>query len=159
VDLPRGPTAVAGYRVPGSDGATRGGGAWREIAIHGDTGDAVLGVAVFLVSLELRRERDRPLGLFRAGDFPSKSLAASVVASVRLLVDVLRGSRAGAVAAIGRLLALILADGIGCAACISDPPVRIGTITTNPQIHLVRRRWFGRHEIQPKMVGRSTISL
>jgi hypothetical protein len=129
----------------------------REIAIPDGTGDTVYGVAVFHVSLELRGKVDRPPGLF--GDRPSKSLAVSVIASALLLVDVLRGSRAGAVGASGLLLALILAGGMGCAACISNPPVQSGTITTNPRIPVVRRRWFGRHENQQKMVGGPAISL
>jgi len=59
------------------------------------------------------------------------------MASVLLLVDMLRGSRAGAVGAIGLRLALILAGGMGWAASITNPPVPF-TITTNPRMSIVR---------------------
>jgi hypothetical protein len=86
----------------------------REIAAG--TGDTLYGVAAFHESLELRGKLACPPGLFGLGTASQRSLAVSVIASVLLLVDVLRGPRAGAVGAIGLLLALILAGGMGWAA-------------------------------------------
>jgi disulfide bond formation protein DsbB len=86
---------------------------------------AGLGVAAFHVSLELRGKLECPAGFFGLGTAPQQSLAIFAIASVLLLVDVLRGLRAGAVGPTGLLLALVLTGAMVWAACVSNPPAAV----------------------------------
>ena len=84
---------------------------------------AGLGVAAYHVSLELRGRLECPAGLFNLGTAPQQSLALFALASVLLLVDVLRGLTAGAVGFAGLVLALALGGGMAWACCNSNPPL------------------------------------
>jgi disulfide bond formation protein DsbB len=72
---------------------------------------AGLGVAGFHVNLEMTGKLECPPGLFGVLTAPKQSAAAFALLTVLLLLDVLRGLRAGTVGAAGLALAVLLAGG------------------------------------------------
>jgi disulfide bond formation protein DsbB len=84
---------------------------------------AGLGVALFHVYLELTGKLECPQGLVGWGTAPKQSLASFAVLFALLVVDVLRGTEAGAASGLALVSAITLGGLLAVGSCTSNPPM------------------------------------